>query len=270
MSLATRCPSCNTLFKVTSGQLQMHEGKVRCGNCQSVFSGIEHLTSPDTEAWQELDLGANQSTNQNDNGYTSDHNLTGGDGTGSEALFANTAPTKPLLNFKQGSPALKAACIVLFLALGLQALWVQRIPLLQQAPTIAMHVNKAGPGIQSLFSYPATEALKVEGSGLQALDENNLRVDLTLHNPLALPAQWPHLKVELLDPQGLVLASKSLSPSDYQLRDNSAASLAPLIAGKKTVEVLAYLNLSKLNTQMPESAATGFRLELFDQGPSEQ
>jgi hypothetical protein len=34
--------------------------------------------------------------------------------------------------------------------------------------------------------------------------------------------------------------------------------------------VLAYLNLSKLNTQMPESAATGFRLELFDQGPSTQ
>jgi hypothetical protein len=30
------------------------------------------------------------------------------------------------------------------------------------------------------------------------------------------------------------------------------------------------LNLSTLNTQLPESAATGFRLELFDQGPGEQ
>jgi predicted Zn finger-like uncharacterized protein len=266
MSLATRCPSCNTLFKVTSGQLQMHEGKVRCGHCQNIFSGIEYLTSPDTEAWQELNLGNNRS----DIGNTSDPNLTGGDGTGAEALFANTAPTKPLLSFSQGSPALKAACIVLFLALGVQALWQQRTTLLKKIPDVAMHINKAGPGIQRLFSSPATEALQVEGSGLQALDENNLRVDLTLHNPLPLPAQWPHLKVELLDPQGLVLASKLLSPSDYQLRDNSAASQAPLIAGKKTVEVLAYLNLSKLNTQMPESAATGFRLELFDQGPSEQ
>ncbi|MCE2745617.1 MAG: zinc-ribbon domain-containing protein [Burkholderiales bacterium] len=260
MSLATRCPSCNTLFKVTSGQLQMHEGKVRCGHCQNVFSGIEHLTSPDTEAWQELDLSAKQNSNENDSS----------DSTSPEVLFANTTPAKPLLNFKQGTPALKAACIALLLALGLQALWQQRIVLLKKLPEIAANVNKAGPGIQSLFSSPATEALQVEGSGLQALDENNLRVDLTLHNPLPLPAKWPHLKVELLDPQGGVLASKSLSPSDYQVRDDSAASQAPLIAGKKTVEVLAYLNLSKLNTQMPESAATGFRLELFDQGPSAQ
>ncbi|PZO28794.1 MAG: hypothetical protein DCE88_08380, partial [Betaproteobacteria bacterium] len=107
MSLATRCPNCNTLFKVTSGQLQMHEGKVRCGHCQTVFSGIEHLTSADTEAWQKLDLSPRQS----DDNHTSDHNLTGGDGTGSEAFFANTAPTNPLLNFTQGTPALKTACI---------------------------------------------------------------------------------------------------------------------------------------------------------------
>ncbi|WP_373567560.1 DUF3426 domain-containing protein [Limnobacter sp.] len=266
MSLATRCPNCNTLFKVTSGQLQMHEGKVRCGHCQTVFSGIEHLTSADTEAWQKLDLSSRQS----DSNYTSDHNLSGGDGTGSEALFANTAPSRPLLNFSQGNPALKAACAALLLALGLQALWWQRIDLLQQTPDMAKHINTAGPTIQRLFASPATQALRVEGSGLQALDEHNLRVDLTLHNQLPLPALWPHLKVELLDPQGLVLASKSLSPSDYQLRDENAASQAPLIAGEKTVEVLAYLNLSTLNTQLPESAATGFRLELFDQGPGEQ
>ncbi|VWX37345.1 Family finger-like protein [Limnobacter sp. 130] len=266
MSLATRCPNCNTLFKVTSGQLQLHEGKVRCGQCQTVFSGIEHLTSADTEAWQKLDL----SPRQGNSGYTSDHNLTGGDGTGSEELFANTAPKKPLLNFKHSSPAQKVACVALLVMLGLQALWWQRVPLLQKAPELAAYINTAAPGMQRLFASPATQALQVEGSGLQALDEHNLRVDLTLHNPLPLPARWPHLKVELLDPQGLVLASKSLSPSDYQLRDESAASQAPLIAGKKTVEVLAYLNLSTLNTQLPESAATGFRLELFDQGPSEQ
>ncbi|MAZ08925.1 MULTISPECIES: DUF3426 domain-containing protein [unclassified Limnobacter] len=266
MSLATRCPNCNILFKVTSGQLQMHEGKVRCGHCQTIFSGIEHLTSADTEAWQKLDLSPKHS----DTGYTSDHNLTGGDGTGSEALFADTAPSKPLLNFSQGNPVLKVAFVALLLALGLQALWWQRIDLLQQTPDMAKHINTAGPTIQRLFASPATQALRVEGSGLQALDEHNLRVDLTLHNQLPLPALWPHLKVELLDPQGLVLASKSLSPSDYQLRDENAASQAPLIAGEKTVEVLAYLNLSTLNTQLPESAATGFRLELFDQGPGEQ
>ena len=111
---------------------------------------------------------------------------------------------------------------------------------------------------------PATQALLVEGSGLQALDENNLRVDLTLRNQAMLPAKWPQLQIDLLDSQGLLLASKLLGPEDYQLRDNGSASDAALISGQKTVEVLAYLNLSELNNQMPESAATGFRLALYD------
>ena len=102
---------------------------------------------------------------------------------------------------------------------------------------------------------------------MQELDEQNVRVDLTLHNQGTLPSNWPHLKIDLLDSQGLALASKTLSPRDYQVRDKNAASQAPLIAGKKTVEVLAYLNLSDLNKQLPESATTGFRLELYDQGP---
>lgn len=163
MSLATRCPNCNTLFKVTSGQLQMHEGKVRCGHCQTVFSGIEHLTSADTEAWQKLDL----SPRQTDSNYVSDHNLTGGDGTGSEALFADSAPNKPLLNFNVGSPSLKVACVALLLTLGIQALWWQRVSLLQQTPEIAKYINSAGPTLQGLFASSATQALRVEGSGLQ-------------------------------------------------------------------------------------------------------
>lgn len=267
MSLATRCPNCNTLFKVTSGQLQMHEGKVRCGQCQTVFSGIEHLTAADADAWQKLDLSANTG---NSGVFVSDHNLAGGDGTGSENLFPSTTPSKALLNFSYRNPALLAVCALLSVALCFQALWWQRIPVLKQYPDLAARISEASPGLQAQFSSPATQALQVEGSELQALDEHNVRLDLTLHNPLLLPTHWPHLKVELLDPQGLVLASKSLTPNDYQLRNEGAASQALPIPGQKTVEVLAYLNLRDLNTQLPESAATGFRLELFDQGPSQQ
>lgn len=263
MSLATRCPTCDTLFKVTSGQLQLHEGKVRCGQCQTVFSGIEHLTSADTEAWQKLDL----SPRQNNSAHTSDHNLTGGDGTGSEGLFASSAPTKPLFNFNQGSPIIKAACVGVLVLLGLQTLWWQRTALLQESPALASAINKASPSIQKVFSSPATQALAVEGSGLQALDEHNMRVDLTLRNQHDLPSSWPYLKLDLLDPQGLVLASKSIAPGEYQVRNEGAASEAALIPGQKTVEVLAYLNLSELNEQLPESAATGFRLSIYDHGP---
>jgi predicted Zn finger-like uncharacterized protein len=43
MALATTCPSCNTSFKVLPDQLKLRRGAVRCGVCQHVFSGLDHL-----------------------------------------------------------------------------------------------------------------------------------------------------------------------------------------------------------------------------------
>ncbi|MGE0625980.1 MAG: DUF3426 domain-containing protein [Pseudomonadales bacterium] len=41
--LITRCPNCNTQFRVTENQLAIASGRVRCGACLTVFQGIEHL-----------------------------------------------------------------------------------------------------------------------------------------------------------------------------------------------------------------------------------
>lgn len=43
MSLATRCTSCGTIFKVVQDQLKVSEGWVRCGRCQQVFNALEGL-----------------------------------------------------------------------------------------------------------------------------------------------------------------------------------------------------------------------------------
>lgn len=49
MSMATRCPACATLFRVTSQQLQAQAGRVRCGRCAQVFDGFGGLiTLPET------------------------------------------------------------------------------------------------------------------------------------------------------------------------------------------------------------------------------
>lgn len=55
MSMVTRCPSCNTVFRVTPQQLQVRQGKVRCGRCMMVFDGFGGLaTLPETVAQDEL------------------------------------------------------------------------------------------------------------------------------------------------------------------------------------------------------------------------
>jgi predicted Zn finger-like uncharacterized protein len=41
----TRCPGCKTVFRVTSQQLAMRAGQVRCGHCKTVFDGNAAMIS---------------------------------------------------------------------------------------------------------------------------------------------------------------------------------------------------------------------------------
>ena len=47
--MRTRCPVCCTVFRVTSEQLRLKAGKVRCGSCQHVFNAFDHW-QPDAAA----------------------------------------------------------------------------------------------------------------------------------------------------------------------------------------------------------------------------
>ncbi len=47
MSLATRCPSCGTTFKVVRDQLRISDGWVRCGRCSEVFDATAALHEDD-------------------------------------------------------------------------------------------------------------------------------------------------------------------------------------------------------------------------------
>lgn len=50
MDLYTRCPHCDTTFRVTTQQLQVSGGQVRCGSCTRVFDAFATLTARDPAA----------------------------------------------------------------------------------------------------------------------------------------------------------------------------------------------------------------------------
>lgn len=52
MSLITRCPACQTLFRVVPDQLRISGGWVRCGRCDEVFDASLHLIPKTQEAAQ--------------------------------------------------------------------------------------------------------------------------------------------------------------------------------------------------------------------------
>lgn len=51
MSLITRCPTCETMFRVVPDQLRVSEGWVRCGQCAEIFDATQSMvTAPMSEA----------------------------------------------------------------------------------------------------------------------------------------------------------------------------------------------------------------------------
>lgn len=50
MSLITRCPACETLFKVVPDQLRISDGWVRCGQCDEIFDASLHLLQAQPQA----------------------------------------------------------------------------------------------------------------------------------------------------------------------------------------------------------------------------
>ncbi len=48
-SRVTQCPKCDTAFRVTQQQLELANGRVRCGSCLDVFVAAQHwAATPDT------------------------------------------------------------------------------------------------------------------------------------------------------------------------------------------------------------------------------
>ena len=43
MIFHTKCPHCQTVFRVTEDQLKLYDGTVRCGVCQQVFNASDHI-----------------------------------------------------------------------------------------------------------------------------------------------------------------------------------------------------------------------------------
>lgn len=50
MSLLTRCPACETLFKLVPDQLRISQGWVKCGKCAEIFDASQHLIEVALEA----------------------------------------------------------------------------------------------------------------------------------------------------------------------------------------------------------------------------
>ena len=52
--LLTRCPECDTTFRVTDETLKKASGQVRCGRCASVFNAYSELQDAGSKHIEEV------------------------------------------------------------------------------------------------------------------------------------------------------------------------------------------------------------------------
>lgn len=114
--METQCPNCQTVFELADEDLNRADGKVRCGECATVFDGREHLpteTDEDNPSFAETGVGwvllpADESVpeNEKDNAqYLSSAEDEGWKAVGrpQNSRASNTDPDEPL-RFDDNSP----------------------------------------------------------------------------------------------------------------------------------------------------------------------
>ena len=283
----TRCPACKTIFRVTSAQLAMREGQVRCGHCRAVFDGVAALLSlsPHQRSaggepeFDEAALGPPTVT------LRSAHALEPPPGQErygrAEAQDRSTAaaPEHPDTVDAETAYAtrfswqekkarrwipnwLYAASIpLLVLALAIQALSHFR-------DAIAAHWPMTKPGLIKLCALTGCQvrplqeinALSIEASDLQAdpAHKGLLILSASIRNRAPYPLAYPYLELTLSDiqkqtQQDVVVVRRAFSPQEYV---SGAADLESGIRGNGELNIKLFIDASA-------TTQAGYQVYLF-------
>ncbi len=260
----TRCPGCNTVFRVTDAQLDLRDGQVRCGHCRTVFDGRERLVSlaPTLPAEGDApldELAAGPPTVTLRSARALDppppdvpppHPENAVD---YENRFAwDTRRPRSRLWTVLGAIGIP----LLILALLAQALFHFRDTLAANSPTLKPMLVRAcaaiGCTIQPLRSV---SALSIDASDLQADPAHRglLILTATIRNRAPYTVGFPHLELSLTDAQDQVVVRRALAPGDYA---GGTANIAAGIAGNSEVPVKIFIDASA-------TTQAGYRLYLF-------
>lgn len=273
----TRCPHCDTVFRVTPKQLQTSSGQVRCGRCRSVFDAFTALSSQlpslpaSTQRTATVDaLSAASATAQvavagavpaqsNEPAHAQSLASQTESSRGPEPeiltlpeeLFdSHTLPDRQRRQWLWSSAALA-------LVFMLQLLWffptatAQRVPSLR--PLIADYCAWTGCDL-GLPRLP--EQLFIEASDLQQLDParpNEVLLTVTMRNRARLAQEFPLLELTLTDGSSRAIGRKVFAPQDYLERGEAGAGG---FRANEEITLKLYLTTGQIKP-------VGYRLYLF-------
>ena len=269
----TRCPGCQTVFRVTAAQLALRNGQVRCGHCRTVFDGNEKMislapplpgqTGPETD---ELAQGPATVTLRNSQALelpvadvppaerepTFAAPAEGASEDGDDERFADDLRKKA----RTRKWFYAAAIPVLVVLLAAQALFHFRDALAARwpaaKPTLVRMCETAGCTIRPLHDIAG---LAIDASDLQTdpAHKGLLILTATLRNRAAIALRYPELELALTDANDQVVVRRALAPAEYA---GGTANIAAGIPPNGEVLVKMFIDASA-------TTQAGYRLYLF-------
>ena len=276
----TRCPGCKTVFRVSSQQLAMREGKVRCGHCRTVFDGELALVSlaprprgqDDEPQLSEAELGPPTVTLRDaqalapldeDTGDRREPGVGPGDDLDSSpsidpelAYASRFSASDERKRFRLPGWTYGLLIPVLVIVLGVQALFHFR-------DAIAAHWPQTKPALIRLCALADCQlkpmqdigGLSIEASDLQAdpAHKGLLILSATIRNRAAHPLGYPYLELTLSNAQDQIVVRRAFVPGEYL---SGAADVDGGIGGNAELAVKLFIDAST-------TSQAGYQVYLF-------
>ena len=290
MSMYTRCPHCDTYFRVSREQLQVSSGQVRCGRCQRVFDAFAALTSqlpatatgasrpatsdpappagpPDLLVYAPTPPPASTAPPAS-SGQPPERPVPRAEPQPLKALGSQAAAQAEILTLPDdlfGAGAVRPVhgrpwalgSLALAALLMAQAIYFFATELAVRLPQLRPQLTEVCLWIRCTLALPRlTDQLFIEASDLQMLDAtqpSEVLLSATIRNRAPVTQQLPLIELTLTDALSQTAARKVFYPADYldQSLDPSHG-----IDSNQEIPLKLYLNTGDIKP-------TGYRLYLF-------
>lgn len=223
----TKCPDCNAVFRVTEEQLKIAEGLVRCGLCDAVFNGQEHIH-------EDTNLPNTQKELENKHDGTIKSSAEQTHQTNEDELIEpETIPTAIKEDFgreffsKPNNPLhvalLTVGSIILSIFFLGQITYWQNMDVLPKT-WVREFCNVIGC---SKLIERDLSSIKILNRNIYTHPnvDNALMITTSFVNEGLNAQPLPQLQVALLNTQGQIVAIRTFAPIDYLINKELSASL---------------------------------------------
>ena len=265
----TRCPQCQTVFRITAAQLKARDGMVRCGRCQHVFGADRHLM-PKPAKSAEKAAGPTPRKRTAGKKPAEPNNMAPPLPTTPTEIPAPPFPAKapqpetaaPLLPrarpVRTRTISWLAGCVLLLLLLAGQALifyghdFARRTPMLR--PVVELLCDPLSCRKLPPIDLRHLDLVETQVAPHPRYDKA-LRIKATLVNRADTVQPYPLLEVSLIDSQGQLVARRSYRPREYLSKPEAIQQgLPPQLAVSIQLDITS-----------PDAKASGYEVLLLPQ-----